>query len=260
VLLLVDLAVAHGGVNPGVPASSLYPPTPAVEFLRGQAGRVAGLGSTLRPDAAMVYGLDDVRGDSPVKVERYQLLYARLAAPDPVFYRPIEHWEDPWVDALGVRWVIGPPAATAPDARWRIAFDGADARVWERPSAQPLVRWQEPGGASPTVVERLPGHWRVRWDGPHPARLVVAETWDAGWRAESAGRRLSVHAWRGALMAVDLPEGAGSVELRYVPVGFVAGSVLSALGIGALVLALVATRKSQRSIAAARGSIAMDHA
>jgi hypothetical protein len=234
-LLLGDLAVAHSGINPGAPTASLYPLTPAVELLRTVPGRVAATGSTLRPDAAMVYGLDDVRGDSPVKLERYQRVYARLAANDPIYFRPIERWQDPWLDALAVRWVMGRAGERSPDPRWRLAYDGADARIWERPGALPLVRWESTTGAMvgepPQVQLRAPGRWRIAWRTDRPRRLIVAETWDPGWSAEAGERPRRVDAWRGALLTVNVPAGEGVVELRYVPRGFALGAALSALGV-----------------------------
>jgi hypothetical protein len=242
-LLLADLGLAHRAVNPGVSVAALYPRTPAVAFLQSRPGRVAGTGATLRPDAAMVYGVDDVRGDSPLKVERYQRLYRQVAAPDPVYFRPIERWRDPLLDELGLRWVMTPPGEAAADPRWRLAFDGGDGRVWERPSALPLVRWEQSGDAPPRVVERAAGRWRIAWRSGRSQRLVVAETWDGGWQARVSGRRLAVHSWRGALMAVDLPAGEGTVELRYRPRGLLPGLVVSLLAVGGCTLAALRRRR-----------------
>ena len=83
--------------------------TPAVELLQASPGRVAALGSALRPNAAMVYRIRDIRGDSPLKNHRYQELYARLAASDPVYFQPIQTWQGPILDDLGVRWVVAAP-------------------------------------------------------------------------------------------------------------------------------------------------------
>ena len=70
-LLVVDLCAAHAPTNPALSLVDLYPKTGAVRFLAGSPERFAGSGTTLHPDAAMVYGLYDVRGDRPVKLERY---------------------------------------------------------------------------------------------------------------------------------------------------------------------------------------------
>jgi hypothetical protein len=242
-LLMLDLGLAHA---PGVPAarlSEVYPATRLVERLRTLPGRFAGTGTALRPDAAMVYGLFDVRGDTPVKLERYQRLYASMSEPDPVYFRPIRHWDSPWVDRLGVRWVVGAPRERPPVVGWRRVYDGDDGRIWERPGARPIVRWEDDGASpGPVVLRAEPGRWRLAWRSRRPARLVVAETWDAGWRAEAAGATVAVRPWRGVLMMVDLPAGSGVVTLAYLPRWLPAGSAVSA----AAVLAIVATAWRRR--------------
>ena len=70
-LVVADLCAAHSATNPGLSFGRFYPRTGAVRFLAGRPERFAGSATTLYPDAAMLYGLYDVRGDSPVKLERY---------------------------------------------------------------------------------------------------------------------------------------------------------------------------------------------
>jgi hypothetical protein len=263
-LLVADLAVAHGGINPAVSAKTLYPLTPAVRFLRAQPGRIAATDSILRPDAAMVYGLDDIRGDSPVKIERYQRLYATLAAPDAVYFRPLQRWDSPWLDLLAVRWVMTGPREPPPVQGWRLAFSGTDARVWERPHALSPVRWEGTAEVPPQVLASSPGRWRLRWRATQPRMLVVAESWDPGWRAQAGAATLPVRAWRGQLLAVELPAGNGTLDLRYRPVGLLPGALLSALGAAAIAVATWRRRRGQRPAARAEGppppAASSDHA
>lgn len=235
-LLVVDLVAAHGRTNPGLPAAKLYPVTGAVRFLQGRPERVAGLGTALFPDAAMVYRLYDVRGDSPVKLERYDRVYARMGAGDPVYFRPIEDWRSPWLDLLSVRWVMAGPAQEAPPgAGWALAYAGPDARIYERPSPRPLVRLEEGAqGGTTRVAGRAPGFWAVDLNASRSGTLAVAETWDAGWSATLNGRPVAVKPYLGILLGVAVAPGSGHVELRYRPDGFAAGAVLSLLGLGAV--------------------------
>lgn len=229
-----DLLLAHGGILGALPAERLYPETGAIRFLRGQEGRVAGVGQALRPNAAMVYGLYDPRGDDPVKLERYEKIYATFAPGDPVYYEPIHHWRAPWLDRLGVRWVVAEPGGAAPpDPSWRLAWDGPDARVFERPGALPLVRW-DAGREGVRVLRREPGLWEVAWTAPEEGTLIVAETWDRGWRAEAAGRPVEVRPVDGALIGLRLGPGEGRLALRYQPPGWVAGAAVSALALAGL--------------------------
>lgn len=258
---LCDLLLAHGAINPPLPLERLYPATGAVRFLAARPGRVAGLGEALRPDAATVYGLYDPRGDDPVKLVRYEAVYQRLAAADPVYFQPVTRWGSPWLDRLGVRWVVAGPAEAAPAGGWRLAYAGADARVYERPTALPLVRWAAvaggpaasvaarpsaelaagPAGAAAAglqVVRREPGRWEIAWRSGEPRLLEVAEAWEQGWQAWAGGGcQLPVEAVGGALLGVRLGPGGGRVELRYRPRGLPAGAAVSLaalLGLSAL--------------------------
>ncbi|MFP5288657.1 MAG: hypothetical protein ACLGI9_23170, partial [Thermoanaerobaculia bacterium] len=222
---LIDLLAAHGGIPRAIPLDRLYPETGAVRFLQGREGRVAGVGHALRPNAALVYGLLDPRGDDPVKLERYEAVYRELAPGDPVYFEPIRQWDHPWLDRLGVRWVVAGRSQEMPG--WRLAYRGADALVYERPGALPLVRWTEGGGGTVDGEMVHPGFWKVSWQTPRRATLVVAETWDRGWRA-SSGKAVPVE---GALLGVEVGPGEGTLELRYRPAGLVAGAWLSVFGL-----------------------------
>jgi Bacterial membrane protein YfhO len=262
-LAMADLLLAHGAINPGLPLERLYPPAGAVRFLRGQPGRLVGVGEALRPNAAMVYGLHDARGDDPVKLARYEAVYGTLASGDPVYFQPVTRWESPWLDRLGVRWVVAGPAEAAPAAGWRLAYAGADARVYERPTALAIVRWlpaSSPVGsvaAAPAaglaVLAQEPGRWRIAWRTGAPRLLVVAESWERGWSAHAGGRALPVEAVAGALLGVRLGPGAGRVELRYRPPGLLAGAALSlaALVVLAGIAAPVAGRRRAAAVAPA---------
>jgi hypothetical protein len=243
-LLLCDLLAAHGAINPGLPMERLYPQTGAVRFLSGRPERVAGVGEALRPNAAMVYGLYDPRGDDPVKLATYEAIYRRLATGDPVYFQPVSRWGSTWLDRLGVRWVLAGPGEAAPAGGWRLAYAGPDARVYERPTALPMLRWGPPVPPDEglTVVRREPGLWEIGWRSATGRLLVVAETWERGWQARAGGERLPVEAAAGALLGVRLGPGAGRVELRYRTPGLAAGAVVS----GAALLALAALPIARR--------------
>ena len=231
--LLIDPLLAHGRINPGLPLERLYPRTGAVDFLAGQEGRVAGLGEALRPNAALVYGLADVRVDDPVKLASYDTgVYGVFARPDPVYSQPIERWHDPGLDRLGVRWVVAGPRQEPPIGEWRLAYAGPDARVYERPGARPLVRWrgdQEKTGHV-EAVQRKPGFWDIAWSTPHPDILMIAEAWAPGWQGAVGGRQLPVMNAEG-LLGVRLGPGRGRLTLHYRPPGFLPGAFLSLAGL-----------------------------
>lgn len=249
-LAACDLLLAHGGILRAIPLERLYPETGAVRFLQAREGRAAGVGQALRPNAALVYGLSDPRGDDPVKLERYESVYRSFAPGDPVYFQPIERWDSPWLDRLGVRWVVAAPREPAPRPDWRLGYEGEDARVYERPGALPLVRWTEAGVQSvqgpmtAQVTRREPGVWDIEWRSPRRATLTIAETWDRGWSARMDGHTVSVLKIDDVLLGVELGPGQGRVELRYRPAGFLAGAMLSLVG---LIVTLAAWRRGRPS-------------
>jgi len=243
VLLLTvgDLAWANGRSNPALSARDLYPQTGAISFLAGRSERIAGLDHTLRPNAAMVYRLYDIRGDDSLKLRRYEAIYsAHLGGGHPTFFEPVIHWQSPWLDRLGVRWVMAPPGAEAPAGGWTRVYEGADATVFERPGWQPLVRWegrgrQEEGGEkAPEVLRREPGRWEVAWETPVRRRILVAATWDQGWRARVDGEPAPIELVDGVLMGIEVGPGAGRLVLRHRPAGLGWGLVASLLGLALL--------------------------
>ena len=229
----LELAAAHRPTNPAQRLGELYPETGAVEFLRGRAERVAGTGASLRPNTAIVYRLFDVRGDDTVKLLHYERLHDQDFGPShPTYFTPITEWDGRWLDRLGVRWVLAGPRAAAPRAGWALAYDGPDARVFERPGALPMVRWDRPAsGRELEVTGRIPGRWEIRWASEREARVVVAEVWADGWRAAVNSERRPVELAEHHLLGVRVGPGEGRLELWHRPAGLEVGAALTALGL-----------------------------
>lgn len=243
-VFVLDLLLAHTASVPGLAMSRFYPRGEAIEFLAQQAGRVAGLDHALRPNAAMVYGLDDARGEDPLKLERYERISQELTGERDLFFEPIRRWDSPWLDQLGVRWVLAGPEQEAPDPSWQLAHRSAEARIYERLTALPRVRWHgELGENLPSVEQHLPGRWEVRWQHEREGLLVIAEAWDAGWRATIDGRPVSIERVDGFFLGVRAGPGAERLELRYLPRGFLIGVAVSLLGLGAITAEMIGRRR-----------------
>jgi len=188
-------------------------------------------------------------------------------------------------DLFGVRYVLLPPGAELRSPGLRLAYDGADARIFERPQALPraflvgrarcvddadairLVRARAVDfrrevllsdcksptqGEDPSagdVAAILPGpddRLRIRVSTAGPAYLVVTETWFPGWRASVDGRKAPVLRANHAFRAVWVPGGDHEVEFRFRPRGFREGLVVSVLA-AASVLALALVRGMDRA-------------
>lgn len=232
-LFAADLAFTHARSLPALSAAKLFPHTPAIEFLDGKPGRVTASGTWFRPNSAMVYGLSDVRGDDSLKRLPYERMFAQELGPgDPIYSQPVTRWESPWLDKLAVRWVLTEPGGQALAPGWALAYDGADARIWERPTAGPMV-WLSPGleGASVATEANHPGYWRLRVEVPSPTTVGISENNAPGWRAQINGRPVPIEAPGGLFLGVSAPAGNALVELRYRPPGLGLGVALSVLGL-----------------------------
>src|SRR4029077_4695531 len=98
-----------------------------------------------------------------------------------------------------------------PLVTWRLSSVYKEGRIYERPGALPLVRWEPGGDATVRVARSTPGFWEIEWRAAHPGFLVVAETWDRGWRAESGQ---AIEPVDGALLGLRLGPGSGRGALR----------------------------------------------
>jgi hypothetical protein len=253
-----ELLWAHARTNPGLPLGSLLPRTPAIEFLARSGGRVAALDAALRPNAAMVHGLRDVRGDDTLKLDSYERVYRSFAGASPYFFEPITDWRAPALDRLAARWVLAPPGAGAPVETWRVAFDGADGRVFERASALPLVRWLGGGNDGLTIAASEPGRWTIRYTTPSPRVLMIAETWDPGWRGAVDGRPRALERREETLIGAHVEAGSGTLELRYRPRGLMAG--LGAAGLGVVLLLFAALRQDSAALRQDDAALRQDNA
>jgi hypothetical protein len=185
----------------------------------------------------MVYRIHDPRGDESIKMGRYERYYAPLARPEPIYSLPIEDWRQPRLDRLGVRWVVAGSTQPAPVEEWQLVYRGEDARIYERPTALPLLRWDDPAQADALQVEtREAGRWEVSFEASARQRLTIAECWDPGWRAWVDGVEVPLSLVEEVFLGVEVGPGSGRLVLRYRPAGIGWGAVLTLIGLALLVL------------------------
>ncbi|MBI4246936.1 MAG: hypothetical protein HY614_07075 [Candidatus Rokubacteria bacterium] len=126
-LALADLWMFGHSYNPMVERATMFPSTPALEFLKRDAHpfRVLGIDKTLLENTATVYRIPDVRGDDAVNVARYsELLDWAGSRPmhnllDPSTY---PDYESRIVDALNVKYVLSPVSIHS--AKLRAVYTG----------------------------------------------------------------------------------------------------------------------------------------
>jgi hypothetical protein len=125
--------------------------------------------------------------------------------------------------------VDGPAAALARFAD--PAFDPTHAVLIERAYADAECVGAA-GAAGPgraNVVARSLNTLTLQVEAPEDSWLVISESWDAGWQAAVDGVGTRVIPGDYAFRALRVPAGTHTVEMRYQPLSFVVGAVVSGL-------------------------------
>jgi hypothetical protein len=288
---LVPLALTY---NPVRDAGGFYPTPTAIAWLQqhrdGRAVLPGQLGSVYRIPLAQGYdGMTPRRIDEVVgPVGTGNAVVAGFLE------NPLTLWGSEPLSAvavlrsgianlLGVRYVVLPPGA---DLGWpdvRVVYDGADARIFERPGAWPraflvgqarCVREAEaiqlvrtgaidfrreviladcatpPPGREPAsgdgveIVATAGDRVRLRVSATGPAYVVVTDTWFPGWRATVDGTEATLWRANHAFRAVWVPGGRHDVELRFRPRGFHAALAVTLAALaGVATLGLLSLRR-----------------
>ena len=271
-LIVFDLFTINW-YNNQAPVMERFPVTPPVQAMQADTGLFRIDGDALPGHAGVVYGLQDIRGISPLRLRSYDDLLRNLPA-------------DRLRALLGVRYLVSGDEAPAgavrlaggDDAapyRLSIAFPRAwlvtDVRV--EPDAAKRLATLAGGGVdlSHTVIlERepsllpgagSPGTARVTAYAPErlvvetasgaPAILVVSENHYPGWRATVDGSPAEILRADHALRAVAVPAGSHTVEMAYEPVSLRLGAAITV--VAALLAVALAWHGRRRSAGAGWG-------
>ncbi|PDV99812.1 hypothetical protein A9Q02_00955 [Candidatus Chloroploca asiatica] len=137
-LVFVDLWAFGAGFNPVIPATKVFPPTPALSFLNEAMAkdpnysRILALSNLLPPNTLMPYNLPDARGYD-VTIGRYtQILDALDREPLGVVW---SERNDRFFDLVGVRYLLTTGAVEA-NTKMTLVYDG-EIKVYERTTPLP---------------------------------------------------------------------------------------------------------------------------
>jgi hypothetical protein len=268
----------------------LYPTPPAIAWLREHAGSAR---VVMTRNLGFLYGIRQASGYdglSPLRIEQiagplgsgnaalsgYVENTAALHGSEPL--APITTLLSPARDLVGQRFILLPPRSDPPGPGLRIAYDGADGRIFENASALPrafvarrarcvddrtaidLVRARAIDLAAevlladcstPRAAATGTGEARIDLDEPErvvvtvttdgPAWLVLTDTWFPGWRASIDGRPAPVARANHAFRAVAVPGGAHAVEFTFRPRGLATGAAISVTA--AVIVSLLLLRR-----------------
>jgi hypothetical protein len=182
---LISVAI---GYNPYVPASMIAPrfePLSVVKVSPGD-GRVLGIdtggnvdlvatkGDWLVPNTALLYGLEDIRGDETPRLARYQKYVLRIVRANTDIGDAIHFpfFESPLVDALNVKYVFS--AMPLRSRRLTKLFDDGKSFVYENTRAFPrayLVGYWEAAPSDTAALKLVQSRAEYRL----PATIVAVE-------------------------------------------------------------------------------------
>ncbi len=74
--------------------------------------------------------------------------------------------------------------------------------------------------------------------------LFIPISYDKGWSCKINGENAEIHQALGAYMAIELPEGEGTAELKWQPSGFTEGILLSVVGLLAAAVMLLMKKRN----------------
>ena len=299
---LASLAPVAATYLPVRDARWLYPTPPAVTWLQAHAD---GARAVMADHVGFLYGIRQASGYDGLTPRRIEQAAgpigsgnARLAgffenvaalhgseplAPLSVLFSPVR-------DLVGIRWIVLGRHAEPPGPGLRLAYDGADARIFENPAALPrafvarrarcvddrtglaLLRGQAVDlskevlladcsaplgttGAAQRTEARLAVDDAERVvitaSTDAPAWLVLTDAWFPGWTARLDGAEVPIARANHAFRAVALPAGRHEVEFVFRPRGLRAGAAITLVSLGVLAGLLVWRPRAAALIAVA---------
>jgi hypothetical protein len=276
-LVLLERANEDGGFYPAIEKRAFYPRVPILNTIPRDA-RMTGLGTTLIPNNAALYGLEDARGYNAMTNLRLYETYPLWSTYQRAWFNRIDDLSRPFLSFLNVKYALAPVSAPVPHD-WSVRAIDRNTQLLENTrvlprafvprnvrytNANPVdemksnddfsgIAWIEAPEYEPHIAPNGPGSVRIRDDRfdvtmERAGWVVISETHWPGWRAYVDGQRVRPHFANHAFLGVHVPAGTHQVRLAYLPESFTRGRAISL----AALLALLGVRwRSHRVRAAA---------
>ena len=98
------------------------------------------------------------------------------------------------------------------------------------------------------VKELSSSHLCFLTDEPDDSELIVSVPYDKCWHVKTDGKKAVTKKAMGALMSIEVPAGAHSIDMKYIPEGTVIGAVVSLTGLLLLVIEIMMIRRRKRTL------------
>jgi hypothetical protein len=268
--ICVQRVAEDGFVYPALPQRLFFPEVPLINRLiraiprdRDPMYRVVGAANLLIPNAASMYGLEDVRGYASLTYLGYRKTMPLWCPTATRSYNDVTDFTLPFLSFLGVRHAVVPRTMEPPPG-WRVVMDDRNTRLMENARAVPRVfvprvirfmnsddteleemrqasdfsdkAWihstdvmpQDVGnGRAALDVRRVGARYEIHADAQSGAHIVITEAGWPGWRAYVDGKRVKIGTANLAFLSVYVPAGRHHVRLVYLPDAFVRGRAIS---------------------------------
>jgi hypothetical protein len=286
-LVAVDLLIAGWGLNPTVPLE-FYEPLPRQETSGRRylpdadeyrltfdhlyrfdtfATDPAAIRAALLPNMNLLAGIPSANNFDPLLAGRYAAWIAALETADAA----TRDWmlAEMGVTELETQAGAGAqvnltPVAGAPRLQFfpcaspAASAGDAWAQLAARANQNAVILENLPaGGAAPcsggtgtaALLAETPNALRIRVNAGTPGWLLVRDTYYPGWIATVNGARAEVHPANFLFRAVPVPAGESEVVLRYQPLSFYIGALVSGLAwMGVVILGVIYRKGGTDSI------------
>ena len=274
-LILLQRTISDGALIPANDSRIAYPPIALFRPLQSirEPFRITGIGPSLFPNTATMYGLEDARLMTAMTLTSFDETFPLWCRHGGFGFNQIDDLTRPMLSMLNIRFAVVPKDEPIPSG-WRDVTTDHASRLIENEHVLPraFIPRNLRLGAANDIEDMnaaadfgemawldLPGTPRDVPNGPgtivihpqsldvtmaHDGYIVISNTAWSGWRAYLDGRRTKIVRANHAFLGVFVPKGRHTVRLVYRPQAVVLGQAITFATL-ALIVLLGALRASR---------------